>query len=293
MRVKSLLAAAVAGVGLMVGSVQAATTTDLVDNIVTSYPAGTEVRPVVFEDNDYSLLVDVDQSGDLSIGDIITGIIRIQEISRAVPNANPLDPFPVIPTDPQQITAVAGFELTAVYELAVVSIGPGGIQLGVPAAYNYALAGLGVPAGTVVSVYEDTNLNFSSNQGFAADVANASDGTLYANIGFTGVGTEFYTIIPAPSGFPFSELVALSLNFTTEPPPIASGYPILLNSFGTQIAGQGSLSAMATNPSGWDRASDIDFVVMYVPLPASAWTGLTMLAGLGAAGAIRRIRRSA
>jgi len=287
---KLVLVGAVAVLGLG-ASANAASVVSLMHQVVNSaaYGPADLIRPVVFEDNDFSRLVDVDGDGRPSVGDKITGIIQIQSLTAGIPT-NTLVASAINNQIPPNLLLAAGGnnDLSAAYELDIVSFGPGAqINLGVPTTYTQALAGLGaLPAGTVIAVYEDTNSNFTSNVSFATDVANATTAgggaSLFAAIGFSGVGTEFYTIVPVSAGA-IAETVELSLNFLSG----ITGFDVTKNSLGTDLYGFGTLSV--TTGSHWDRTSDVDFVVLHtIPTPAAAWAGLVLLGGLGAA----RLRRS-
>jgi hypothetical protein len=139
-------------------------------------------------------------------------------------------------------------------------------------------------ANTTIALFEDTQAvpTPMTLAGWGTDKNTASDGTLWAEIGFAGGNTdEFYYVDPLATKTMFS------LDFLSGPPSV--GYPgPLVNELGTTLFGTGSLEA---GQNGYVKMSDGDYKVLYAPVPAAVYPGLFLLMGLGALR--RRMRRNA
>jgi hypothetical protein len=308
---------AVAGIafgGWVTAPAQAATVNDQIAALLTAIdgaPPLDDVTPVVFEDDDFTWVVGADGSNKTSVtavGDKVSGIIQFKGILAGTPKTN--DATIVGKTTPQVSLGAGGVnELTGAFELVVTGFGVSGSGdvvaiMGAPATYTQALSTVSPSAGTVFALFEDPATNFSTAGATrAADVGTAVDGTLWAEVGFTGVGTEYYHItdvadVLAGEGFILSELIEASLNFVTAPPPLPAPWTtdafIVKNSLGTDLFSDGQLKKIsgATAGSKYVRTSDADVVLVYVPLPSASWAGLGLLSALGGAHFWRRRRQA-
>jgi hypothetical protein len=322
MKMRNVLATAVAGVafgGWMTAPTQAASVSDAIAALLSAMdplpnPPLDLIEPIVFEDDDFSFVTKATGNSlpTLQVGDKVSGILEVQAVRAGSPQGSLFAPgisktTPSIPIGSGTLVN----ELTAAFELVVVG---GGIDgggnpfaiLGAPAVFTEALAGVAgaVPGSTAIMLFEDSTPDFSTaGATFAADKATAVDGVLWANVGFTGVGSEFYMItdvpdVPTATGTTISEAVEFSLNFISGPPAPSApwgGIAPHVNNFGTELYGSGQLKKYgAGSPllSKYDRNSDIDAVVLYVPLPSAAWAGLGLLSALGGAHFWRRRRQA-
>ena len=296
---KFIVALAVAGSLLFGAQARAVTVTDIISAILDDMEGFDgivdHVNPIVFEDDDFTELVDVGgpSGGFGDPGDIVRGIFDLPAIRAGFPQ-DELDPTKIVKDTPVVSLDVAGLELTGAFELVVLGPGPvpGSLALGpVPVASRTLLKSL--VAGTMIEMFEDPANDYNAGVlglTLAADAVFAQGGTLFAELGVTGAGTEFYTI----SGTPGSEDIEYALNFTVAPPPLGAPWnpPTMepwLNSLGTYTYGIGDLETVA--PGKWyQRASDVDTIILYAPVPAAIGPGIALL---GVLGLVYRRRRRA
>ena len=311
----ALAAAGIALGGWLAGPTQGAgvlSISDAIASILTAEAPGV-ILPVVFEDDDFSYVIKgPNNTGPgLEVGDIVTGILEVQAVRAGSPKNSLFAPG-ISKTSPS-INIGAGTlynELTAAFELVVTG---GGIDsngnpyalLSSPSSFTEALSGVAgaIPGQTAIMIFEDPLQDFNVGVSRPADKATAVNGVVWANIGFIGVGTEFYKItdvadVPAGQGTTVSEAVEFSLNYIQAPPPPSApwgGWDAAKNNFGTDVYAGGVLKKYGPgDPKSafYDRNSDIDAVVFYVPLPSAAWAGLSLMSAMFGLQAWRRFRQA-
>ena len=291
---KFIVVMAVAG-SLVIGTQARATTvTDIISDILDDMEAGppvNHINPIVLEDDDFSQLVDVNANGFGDLGDIVRGIISFPAIWAGNPQDD-LDPTNVGKSElltPRRTLANFGIELTGVFEMEVIGHFPTatipGLLLGpvLPASRSLLSS---MVAGTMIEIYEDSTPDFQATASLAADVVFSQDGTLFAELGDTGAGTEFYKIAPVAGVPGITEAIEFALNFTVKPPPLVSPWnpPTMepwLNSLGTFTYGFGTLDTAGTSGTDYQRTSDVDTIILYAPVPAAFGPGIALLGVLG------------
>jgi hypothetical protein len=245
--------------------------------------------PLLFEDNDSSETDDVDGSGDLSVGDIIRGVLEFSAIEQGDPT-NTLDPTGIGGINGVLLGGVANNQLAAIYELLVVGhadVGPAGASPGDVFTLGSVLVGdrvklAGVADGRMMEIYESAVKAYSEAEATYSDAAdNVTDSgaaSLWAIAGLTAGGnnTQFYTItITSATGAD----IEISLNFIDDSGPSAIG-PLKKNSFGTDIYGSGDIDSIASS-FFYDTESDTNFVMLFAPVPAAFGPGIALLGVLG------------
>jgi hypothetical protein len=288
------------------------------------------LTPVIFEDDDFGLVIDNDSSGSLSVGDYIVGIIQLP---RVLDGDGSLPPYSVktvsatgvatsLPGDGTELTGVFGLEVGSTYSSGgstVYGLKPvAGGSVTFPAGY-YGVAAttytfLGTAGTTMLDLFEGTNgVNFSDALGGAVKpVTTASDGTYLGSAGITGTPAaasaganaigEFWVVIDTDAdGVP--DKFYINLNFIDTPlsSPFyrtglndlgAGGSPLNPGTTGNYGAGAG-IYGVGTFSSkiGWNFKSDGDFSVLFVPTPTAGLAGVAMLAAL-AFGTYRRRKQN-
>jgi hypothetical protein len=306
-QLKFIVALAVAGSLLIGTQARAASVTAVISDILDAMEGYDgivdHVNPIVFEDDDFSQLVDMNGNGFGDIGDVVRGIIDFPNIWAANPQDD-LDPRNVgksaILTPTRTLGTGGGVdalpnELTGAFEMEIIGFSGGSALMGpVPIASGRLLL-KSLNAGTMIEMFEDPLDNFSAiGVSLAADALTAQNGTLFAELGFTGAGTEWYKISPV-GAFGIDEAIEFALNFTVAPPALLAPWnpPTMepwLNALGTFTYGFGTLSKSGTAGTIYDRTSDVDTIILYAPVPAAFGPGAALL---GALGVIYRRRRRA
>lgn len=315
-QLKFIVALAVAGSLLVGAQARAASVTAVISDILDDMEGNdgivNHLNAIVFEDDDFSQFVDVNGGGFGHIGDVVRGIIDFPNIWAANPQDD-LDPRNVgksaILTPARTLGTGGGVdaapnELTGAFEFEIIGYLPGvdGIlataddvlQMGPVAVASRTLL-KSLVAGTMIEMFEDGADNFSAaGVSLAVDAATAQDGTLFAELGITTGVSEFYTITPV-GAFGIDEAIEFALNFTVAPPALIAPWnpPTMepwVNSLGTKTYGFGTLTASGTSGTIYDRASDVDTIILYAPVPAAVGPGAALL---GALGLLYRRRRRA
>ena len=313
-RARFLFVMAIA-VSLLIGAqARAASVTAVISDILDDMEGNdgivNHVNAIVFEDDDFDVFVDL-AGGQMAgpngvfgdIGDRVLGIIDFPAIWAANPQDD-LDPRNVgkseILTSKRVLGAGGGVdgaanELTGAFELEIIGFTGGGAAIMGPAPVASRLLLKSLNPGTMIELFEDVADNFTAaGVSLAADAATAQDGVLFAELGITGTGTEFYHIMPV-GAFGIDEAVEFALNFTVAPPSLIAPWnpPTMepwLNALGTFTYGFGTLSSAGTAGTIYDRVSDVDTIILYAPVPAAFGPGAALL---GALGMIYRRRRRA
>jgi hypothetical protein len=305
-QLKFIVALAVAGSLLIGTQARAASVTAVISDILDAMEGYDgivdHVNPIVFEDDDFSQLVDMNGNGFGDIGDVVRGIIDFPNIWAANPQDD-LDPRNVgksaILTPSRTLGTGGGVdalpnELTGAFEMEIIGFSGGSALMGPVAVASRTLL-KSLTAGTMIEMFEDPLDNFSAiGVSLAADALTGQNGTLFAELGFTGAGTEWYKISPV-GAFGIDEAIEFALNFTVAPPALLAPWnpPTMepwLNALGTFTYGFGTLSKSGTAGTIYDRTSDVDTIILYAPVPAAFGPGAALL---GALGVIYRRRRRA
>ena len=133
----------------------------------------------------------------------------------------------------------------------------------------------GLNAKTAIAIFEDnpSTPTSPSLEAWTTDVGPASDGTLWAEAGFTpgDSTTDFYYVRQDEQWF------LMSLDFLSGPPATSHPGPIA-NELGTTLVGSGNL--WDHTEGGYVKGSDGDFKVLYAPVPPAVFGGLGLF-GLG------------
>ena len=226
---------------------QAASVYDAIDNEWID-----EVTPIIFEDNDFGLWIDTDGKGTLNSGDLIIGIIRIQEISNggsAVGGTNGIRDVPPTTgtaigagTAYNELTAVFGAQITSsspytdttgdsVWSLAPISGGSvtfsASLFSGLTTDWTYTFN----TAGNMIDLWEDSGKDFDEN-----DPSTAGNGTFSGGLGMTAAASanpnsgsnsagEFW-FVEDNSGTPLPDDFQMNLTMT-DPLSSSGGFPNL------------------------------------------------------------------
>jgi hypothetical protein len=296
---KMVLAAAVGLVGFgLAQTTQAGRVNDIIGGL--GLPA-----LIGFDDDDASEIVDANSNTVLDAGDVLRGVIRIQRIFRLFPPGGSVD----IPQ------GVVHSEMTGLYQLRVAAATVGTSYVFEPdPAFDTtldAILGPGTHTGAMVALWDDTSPNFDFTLATEAAVrATAFDGDLWGIFGFAGSGTEFFTTTTAGTsiaaataapaqgtGFAAFGTGGFSLSQISGTGGLVNNLGMALNGFGTHLLGSYALYGKDADPftSGtqhiypaFDVTSDADFSINIIPLPASAFMGMGLMAALGVARIVRR-----
>jgi hypothetical protein len=311
---KILLAAAVAGTGLLLASssAHAAATTDFATLIAYNGGALTSNTNQLTDADGESLIKGTGNTaaGTIEAGDYIFGVLDFNRIS----NVNNGAPGTAIGA------GTIYSELTAVFLLKVTSktaaaggtfnftFGPDtamfDTQLGLPAGT--------LSSGTMIRAYDDFSQDFKiggTGVTQASSVASATDGTHFLDAGFTGPGGtagagQGWAVFGGSDNFGVLGTVGNSSTLGTSNFGInltnLSGFGTGLNllgqnsvffGFGAQFEGSSTIKGVANSGIAWGANSqtNIDFVA--VPIPTAALMSLPML-GLMAGAAVLRRRRA-
>jgi len=308
---KFLLAAAVAGVGLLVSSsiASAAATTDFSTLIAYNGGAPTNNENQFTDADGESLIKGAGntQTGIIEVGDFLYGVLDFNRIS----NVNNGAPGTAIGA------GTVYSELTAVFCLQVTSKTAAG-----GGTYNFTFGAnttefaslLGVSpsslsSGTMIRAYDDFSQDFKfggTGVTQASSVATATDGTHYLDAGFTGAGGtaaagQGWEVLGGSDNFGALGTIGNSTTLGTANFGIsrtnttgAGGSLDLLGQtstfFGTGAEFEGSSTIKGVAESGivWGANSqtNIDFVA--VPVPSAALMSLPLLAAMGGYTMLRR-----
>lgn len=229
----------------------------------------------------------------LAVGDLYYGVINVQDIATGNTswNANnvsaPIDSF-------------SGYFLTQVTSVTATTV-PGlgtfySAQLGVAtvADPNGIFSATDLAAGTMMKLYTDTGTAYTTGGPVATDIAHATDGSLWASLGFTSA-SNYWTLAVAPGGFAATGSSFGGLNFITNNSGLTWAKVLDTNCavVGGCLEDMKFVSTFSQTSGGAWQASINDPAVLHpVPLPAAGWllgSGLMGLLGLSG----RRKRRAA
>ena len=218
-------------------------------------------------------------AGTPAVGDIYYGVANIQDntvgggvIWNAKNVSTPYDSVSgVLVTEVKKVTATStGLGIVYSLEMGVASSDPTGV-----------MSSADLAAGTIMKLFTDTTTPYTSGGPVASDIANATNGALWASLGMTGPGGGSWTWTISPGG---AGGTSGGINFITnntgmswakvaDPGCTGGGCDMVFSSTYSTLAGawQYGINSRATiHP-------------LTVPLPAAAWllgSGLIGLASL-------------
>jgi hypothetical protein len=185
----------VAGLGAQAATVAEAIGMEYVDDFT----------PIIFEDNDFGLWVDIDSDGTLNAGDLIIGIIQIQAVTAGLgPVGGSTGIRDVSPGTGTEISgSSSGYnELTAVFGVEVAGVWTDGTKVvwslkavsGGSITFDDALfSGLSADwtytfntAGNMVDLWEGSGFDKDFDQ---ADPSSAGNGTFVGGLGMTAAAS--------------------------------------------------------------------------------------------------------
>jgi hypothetical protein len=238
----------------------------------------------LLEDDNFEFqAVDTNQNGLLDVGDTLRGVFDITKIINQDNPAQNYDPL----------------ELTGIFETEVKS------KTGTGPLYDFTFGPVGSDTGVIFKFYADGSNNFFVGGGCATIAgceANATDGTLWAEFGFTGDLDEewkatgapddpsFFTTIDsatAVGNFRFGLGIITDNTGYTLGPVSLTGCGILYACAGDKkvgLIGSGSLLGTSDLNTPYLASSDTDFKISAVPVPAPLALMAIGLLGMGVFG---------
>ena len=217
----------------------------------------------------------------LTVGDKFFGVANVQDntvnggvIWNAQNVSSPYDSFSgYFLTEIKKVTAIL-FGSSTLYsvEMGVATSDPNGV-----------MSAADLAAGTIMKLFTDTTSPYTSGGSVGTDIANSTNGALWASLGMTSAG-GYWNVLVAPSGSVVSSGSNGGINFitnntgmnwakVTDPGCTGGGCDMVFTSTFSTLAG------------AWQFGIN-DPATMHplaVPLPAAAWllgSGLIGLTGL-------------
>ncbi len=245
--------------------------------------------PVIFEDDDGSLLLDLDFSQDMSVGDVVVGILDLPKLSNSNGSVPPLSIRDVGIAPPYALMGAytGNSGLQALFCGQVASGGQDYFTIGAvtspviftdPGDPNNTITIDGFSQGAIVQLWEDPTPEVTDLVDMSVAFANVNDAgsILRGELGVLSTG-NFYNIYVDAAGVPVDfelNIDFLSHNFNRQ---------IAENDLDGELYGVGNF-----RPGGgseFTQLSDGDFKVMFVPEPCTM-----ALLGLGGIVLTRRRR---
>lgn len=216
----------------------------------------------------------------LTVGDKFFGVANVQDntvnggvIWNAQNVSSPYDSFSgYFVTEIKKVTAISfGSDTLYSVEMGVATSDPNGV-----------MSATDLAAGTIMKLFTDTTSPYTSGGLVGTDIANATNGALWASLGMPSAG-GYWNVLIAPSGSVVSSGSTGGINFITNntgmnwakvaDPGCTSGCDMVFTSTFSRLAGAWQF--------GINDPATIHPLV--VPLPAAAWllgSGLIGLIGL-------------
>jgi hypothetical protein len=237
-------------------------------------------------DNNMGFQSVVNKTGNangIAVGDLYYGVINVQNIATRTTswNANnvsaPIDSF-------------TGYFLTQVTSVTAFPSGQGTLysaQLGVATSDPNGIFSVAeLMAGSMMKLYTDTRTAYTTGGSVATDIAHATDGSLWASLGFTSPGNNYWTLVITPAGFAAPGSSFGGLNFITNNSGMAWDKVLDTNCGvdGGCLEDMKFVSTFSQTSGGAWQANVNDPATLHpVPLPAAGWllgSGLVALLGL-------------
>ncbi len=229
-------------------------------------------------------------SSSFAVGDILYGVLNLQDISAGTTswNANnvssPYDSvtgYFVSEIKAVSSTVVPGFGTFYSLKMGAASSDP----LGVFSAADLA-------AKTIFKLFIDTSTPYTTGGPIHADIARATDGTLWISMGMTSPN-NYWSVAIGPTGFGAGTSGGLDLITNNTGLTFSKVLDTSCGVMGGCLVDMKFVSTMSATGGGAWAININDPAVMHpVPLPAAAWLLGSGLAGLFGVARIGRARRS-
>ncbi len=187
----------------------------------------------------------------IAVGDTLYGVVNLQDISSGTTTWGADNVAPVY-------DSFSGYFLSRVVSITSVTVPSVGtfssVKMGVATSDpNGIFSAADLAAGTIMKMYTDTTTPYTTSGPIGTDISKATDGTLWASLGFSGGG--FWDLSVNPSGYGTS-----SSN---------GGLNLITNSTGLSWSKVGADQSPGC-PSGGCLV-DMKFVSTFSPTSSGAW----------------------
>lgn len=214
----------------------------------------------------------------IAVGDTLYGVVNLQDISSGTTTWGADN---VAPT----YDSFSGYFLSKVINITSFTVPLAGtfssVQMGVATSDpNGIFSAADLAAGTIMKMYTDTTTPYTTSGPMGTDIANATNGTLWASLGFSGGG--FWDLAVNPAGYGTSSSNG-GLNFITNSTGLSWNKVVADSSagcFGGCLVDMKFVSTFSPTAGGaWQVNINDPAVVHPVPVPAAALLLVSGLAG--------------
>lgn len=287
-----------------------------VNAVIFDEAAGNFPADINLEDNDKTYVMDIDQDGTMSVGDILRGMFEVQSIGDLI-----------VPGNTSIGAGSVNNELTAVFDIKVTAaLAPGAMgnpypgqwywTFGPDAAFGTYPGDVGFippppPPGAMIMMFDDSAQDYTDDavvpgqEESLISTAGAGNATaaVWGAFGLSRPGDIWFTIAPTNS------IAAVS----AAPAPGQGSLPAASGAFVTSLIPTGGLADAILVPTGsgseltgsmgiygkallgggsasvnFDFISDSDLAIRVVPSPMAVWAAMPLI-GLGAFMLKRRV----